>query len=275
MASHLASRERAGKARALVKINTSQIELFGRFLERLRTTPDGDGSLLDHSVILWGSGMSDSNSHSALDVPLLLAGKGGGLIKGNRHSRPRRGRSSPTPCSTGAEFGAEIDARGQHGTVGAVTAEDPGLGPGLSSGLKAQDQDRKSVFRSLVSPCLRGGVAVSWRSPSRSSRRSIDAVIAAVKHGDRPRPRAARAARRRQRRRRPTAPRRCTGRCVPTTARWWLLPQAPARGPERGEPLRRHAAPAGRHQRQRGFIGTLLEAGASPQHRQRRRRDSC
>jgi hypothetical protein len=69
----------------LVKLNTYHISLFGRFLDKLRSTPDGDGSLLDHSLILWGSGMSESNTHSRLDIPTLLAGGGAGLIKGNRH----------------------------------------------------------------------------------------------------------------------------------------------------------------------------------------------
>lgn len=69
----------------LVKLNTYHISLFGKFLEKLRSTPDGDGSLLDHSLILWGSGMSESNTHSRLDIPTLLVGGGAGLIKGNRH----------------------------------------------------------------------------------------------------------------------------------------------------------------------------------------------
>jgi len=101
------------KLAALVKINTWQIELFGRFLTRLKNTPDGDGSLLDHSVLLWGSGMSDSNSHSALDVPLLVAGKGAGLIKGNRHiAAPRGTQLANAMLDIGQKFGAEIDKLG-------------------------------------------------------------------------------------------------------------------------------------------------------------------
>ena len=63
-----------------VKLNTWQIGVFGKFLERLRSTPDGGGTLLDHSAILWGSGMSDRNTHSPLDVPFLTAGRGAGLV---------------------------------------------------------------------------------------------------------------------------------------------------------------------------------------------------
>jgi hypothetical protein len=101
------------KLASLVKINTWQIGLFGEFLERLKNTPDGDGSLLDHSVLLWGSGMSDSNSHSNLDVPLLLAGKGMGRLKGDRHIVATKG----TPLANAMldvahKYGAEVDKLG-------------------------------------------------------------------------------------------------------------------------------------------------------------------
>ena len=73
------------KVRNLVKLNTWHMTLFAKFIERLRTTPDGDGSLLDHSLIVWGSGMSESNNHLRLDVPTLLVGGAAGNVKGNRH----------------------------------------------------------------------------------------------------------------------------------------------------------------------------------------------
>jgi Protein of unknown function (DUF1552) len=69
----------------LVKINTYHMTLFAEFLERLRKTPDGDGSLLDHSLILFGSGMSEANIHSRLDIPTLLVGGRSVGFKGNRH----------------------------------------------------------------------------------------------------------------------------------------------------------------------------------------------
>jgi len=103
----------AEKLAALVKINTWQIELFGRFLDRLQSTPDGDGSLLDHSMILWGSGMSDSNTHSALDVPLLLAGKGNGRMKGDRHLvAPKGTQLANAMLDLAQKWGAEIDRFG-------------------------------------------------------------------------------------------------------------------------------------------------------------------
>ena len=97
----------------LVKINTWHIELFGRFLDRLAKTPDGDGSLLDHSLILYGSGMSDSNSHSALDVPLLLAGKAGGKMTGDRHlAAPKGTQLANAKLDLAQKFGAEVDQFG-------------------------------------------------------------------------------------------------------------------------------------------------------------------
>ena len=65
----------AKKLDGLVKLNTWQISLFARFVEKLTNTPDGDGSMLDHSVIFWGSGMSESDLHYRLDVPTLLVGR--------------------------------------------------------------------------------------------------------------------------------------------------------------------------------------------------------
>jgi hypothetical protein len=69
----------------LTKINTYHVTLFASFLEKLRATPDGDGSLLDHVMILYGAGMSDSNAHSPYNLPILLVGGGAGQLKGGRH----------------------------------------------------------------------------------------------------------------------------------------------------------------------------------------------
>jgi len=67
------------------KLNAHHVSLFAKFIERLKTTPDGDGSLLDHSLIVYGSGMSDGNGHTGAPLPHVLLGKGGGRVKGNRH----------------------------------------------------------------------------------------------------------------------------------------------------------------------------------------------
>ena len=69
----------------LVKVSTLHMHMFAYFLEKLRSTPDGDGSLLDQATILCGSGMSDSDLHDPHDLPMLLAGGGAGQIKGGRH----------------------------------------------------------------------------------------------------------------------------------------------------------------------------------------------
>jgi hypothetical protein len=67
------------------KVNTYHLTLFAKFIERLRSTPDGDGSLLDHSLILYGSGMGNGNVHSADLLPTLLVGGAAGSVKGGRH----------------------------------------------------------------------------------------------------------------------------------------------------------------------------------------------
>jgi uncharacterized protein DUF1552 len=103
----------AEKLASLVKINTWHISLFGKFLQRLKDTPDGDGSLLDQSLMLWGSGMSDSNSHSAIDVPLLLAGGASGRLKGNRHlAAPKGTPLANAMLDVAQSFGAETDRLG-------------------------------------------------------------------------------------------------------------------------------------------------------------------
>ena len=66
-------------------LNTYHTTLFAYFLEKLRATPDGDGTLLDHSMVLWGSGISDGNQHNHTDLPIVLAGGASGRLKGGRH----------------------------------------------------------------------------------------------------------------------------------------------------------------------------------------------
>ncbi len=75
------------KLAKLTKINTYHAKLFGYLLEKLQATPDGDGSLLDHVMILYGSGMSNPNVHDIHKLPILLVGGGAGQIKGGRHLR--------------------------------------------------------------------------------------------------------------------------------------------------------------------------------------------
>ncbi len=69
----------------LLVIQRYQVEMYARFLQKLKDTPDGEGSLLDHSMVLFGSGMSESDNHDPKNLPLLIAGKGAGTVQGGRH----------------------------------------------------------------------------------------------------------------------------------------------------------------------------------------------
>src|SRR5438477_3983535 len=75
------------KIEKTTKINTFHITMLSYYLDKLRSTPDGDGSLLDHSLILYGAALSDANLHLYTDLPLLLVGGGVGGIKGGMHVR--------------------------------------------------------------------------------------------------------------------------------------------------------------------------------------------
>jgi hypothetical protein len=67
------------------KINRYHVELFSKYVARLRATRDGDGSLLDHMTILYGAGISNSNAHSGDNLPILVVGGAAGKLKGGRH----------------------------------------------------------------------------------------------------------------------------------------------------------------------------------------------
>jgi len=67
------------------KINRYHTELLSKYLARLSATPDGDGSLLDHMTIMYGSGISNSTRHSGVNLPLMLIGGGSGTLKGGQH----------------------------------------------------------------------------------------------------------------------------------------------------------------------------------------------
>src|SRR5439155_22803453 len=73
------------KMEKCAKIQTYHVKLFADYLERLRATPDGDGSLLDHATLLYGGGISHSDRHTHGPLPTLVVGGGAGTIKGGRH----------------------------------------------------------------------------------------------------------------------------------------------------------------------------------------------
>jgi hypothetical protein len=75
------------KIEKTMKIDQLHTKTFAYLIERLKATPDGDGSLLDHSMVLYGSSISDGNAHTHHDLPLVLVGGAAGQIKGGRHIR--------------------------------------------------------------------------------------------------------------------------------------------------------------------------------------------
>jgi hypothetical protein len=79
---HQGDQEKVDK---LIKIDELHVEMFAYLLKKLQETPDGDGSLLDHSLVAFGSSISESNIHTHDDLPIVLAGTAGGRIKGDRH----------------------------------------------------------------------------------------------------------------------------------------------------------------------------------------------
>src|SRR5437762_3521157 len=75
------------KVAKVAKINAYHMQMFARLLQKLQATADGDGTLLDHVTMMYGAGIADSNSHSPVDIPMILAGGGAGHLKGGRHVR--------------------------------------------------------------------------------------------------------------------------------------------------------------------------------------------
>lgn len=83
------------KIARMAKINAFHVSLFAEFLGKLKATSDGEGSLLDHSLLLYGSGIGNPNIHDHTNLPILVAGGGATGLKGNRHLR----HSRPTPLA--------------------------------------------------------------------------------------------------------------------------------------------------------------------------------
>ena len=83
------------KIAKMAKINAFHVSLFAYFLEKLKSTPEGGGSLLDHGLYLYGSGMGNPNVHDHVNLPILVAGGGAGRVKGARHIK----YAEPTPLA--------------------------------------------------------------------------------------------------------------------------------------------------------------------------------
>ena len=95
------------------KVNTYHTGLFAKFLERLQSVPDGDGSLLDHALIMYGSGMSNGNGHTPYPLPCMLVGGGAGQVKGNRHVvAPEQSPNANLMLAIADKFGLELERFG-------------------------------------------------------------------------------------------------------------------------------------------------------------------
>jgi len=101
----------ADKIAKVAKINIYYLGFYTKFLEKLRATEDGDGSLLDHSLLFYGAGMGDSNSHASDPLPIVAVG--GGVGKGNRHVQVAT--RTPVGClwsSVAQRFGVTMERFG-------------------------------------------------------------------------------------------------------------------------------------------------------------------
>ena len=85
---------------------------FAEFLEKLKNTKDGDGNLLDHSLMYWGSGMSNGNAHDRSNPPAVLVGGAHGRMKGNRHIEAKEQPTANLLLAMAHMAGVEIEKLG-------------------------------------------------------------------------------------------------------------------------------------------------------------------
>ena len=118
-----------GRLEQYAKINTYHVDLLSGFLQSLHATQDGDGSLLDQSLILYGGGISDGDQHSHIDLPLILAGGGAGTVEGRAPRALPDRHPDDQPAAGDAGQGGGRRARGarrQHGAAAAGAADGVG-----------------------------------------------------------------------------------------------------------------------------------------------------
>jgi len=103
----------AEKLAKYAKLCTYQIVKFGEFLDKLKATKDADGTLLDHSLLYWGSGMSNGNAHDRSNPPAVLVGGAHGRLKGNRHVVAKKDEPTANLLLAMAHLaGAQIESLG-------------------------------------------------------------------------------------------------------------------------------------------------------------------
>jgi len=99
------------KIAQMTKVNLYYAQMYARFLEKLRSIPDGDGTVFDHSLLVYGAGMGDSNGHASDPLPLVLAG--GGVRNGHRHVQlPTRTPIGNLWREVASRYGVELDRFG-------------------------------------------------------------------------------------------------------------------------------------------------------------------
>jgi hypothetical protein len=101
------------KINMVTKINTHHTTLLSHLLDRMRKTQDGDGTLLDHSILMYGAGFGDGNLHNAELIPIMMLGGGCGTLKGNRVIKtPERTPMTNVGVSILTKVGVPVDKIG-------------------------------------------------------------------------------------------------------------------------------------------------------------------
>ena len=118
------------------KLNTYHMSVVARFVEKLKSAQDGEGSLLDHSLMLYGSPMANSNAHDHYPLPVVVFGHGAGRYRGNEHilAAPRTPMANLF-MSIAAKEDIELDElRRQHGRARDLARGEEGFGHGRGAG---------------------------------------------------------------------------------------------------------------------------------------------
>ncbi len=101
------------KQEKIAKINRYHVQLFSYLVDKLANTPEGEGSLLDNCMVMYGSGIGDGNRHNHDDLPIVLLGRGGGTIQTGRHLKyPKNTPLTNLYCSLLQRIGAPVDSFG-------------------------------------------------------------------------------------------------------------------------------------------------------------------
>jgi hypothetical protein len=115
-------RDDPGLIEKKTKIDAYHVSLLGYLAEKMQATPDGDGTLLDQSLLMYGGGMGDGNLHRHSDLPCVLLGKLGGRVRSGRHIACPAGTPMTNLLLTLLDkVGAEVDAIGD--STGPLAAE--------------------------------------------------------------------------------------------------------------------------------------------------------